>query len=351
MEFLQGIGLVGNLAAFAAAAAIAWWGGDRLARAADALTERTRAGQALVGVVLLGVMVSLPELTFAAVAAAFGNAALAVNALLGGVAMVMVMVAVTDLVVGPEPLSRDVQHPVVMLQGALTILMLVTVGAGITVGDRPLPGIGLAGIWTTLLLVLYAIALLLVRSVQRRHPWRPDSSPPDDAAAEGSGRRRSKRADSARSIALRLGTSAAAVVFAGTVMAFTADAITAQTAIGAGLIGFLFGGISTSLPELSTTISSARLGRYEMAFADAFGTNLCSIALLFLADVIYPGPPILNEVGRFSLFAVMVGAGVTAIYLVGLVARPRRPVLRMGPDSVAVLAVAAAGFVILASLQ
>jgi cation:H+ antiporter len=88
-----------------------------------------------------------------------------------------------------------------------------------------------------------------------------------------------------------------------------------------------------------------------MAFADAFGTNLCSTALLFVADLLYPGEPILNQVGNFSIFAVLLGCALTTVYLVGLVVRYRRPVLRMGVDSLTVLFTASVGFALLYGLK
>ena len=90
-----------------------------------------------------------------------------------------------------------------------------------------------------------------------------------------------------------------------------------------------------------------RLKQYEMTFADAFGTNLSSVALLFLADIIYAREPLLSEVGRFSIFAVLLGTALTAIYLASLVARPRRPLWRMGIDSAIVLVTSSVGLVIL----
>jgi hypothetical protein len=50
-----------------------------------------------------------------------------------------------------------------------------------------------------------------------------------------------------------------------------------------------------------------RLAQYEIASADAFGTNLFSVMLLFVADLAYAGGPILNEVDRFSLLATLLG--------------------------------------------
>lgn len=346
------LGLGGNLAAFAVAAAIVWWAGARLARYGDLIAERSKVGQAFVGTALLGVLASLPEATLSTVAAILGNAELAVNALVGGISMTMLILAVADLIVGREPLSRDVQHPVVLLQGALTVLMLTVAAAGIVVGDRLLPGAGLVGLWTTALLLLYVAGVALVRHVQRLHPWTPDSGPPDAKAEDRSESPRERRSPrGVWSIAGRTALVAAAVFASGTVLAFSADALTEQTALGAGFIGLIFGGVSTSLPELSTTIAAARLKQFEMAFADVFGTNQCSLALLFFADLAYPGEPILNRVGRFSSFALLLACALTAIYLAGLLARPKRAYLRMGVDSIAVPVVTAAGLLILYQLR
>jgi cation:H+ antiporter len=348
------VGLAGNLAAFVVASAVVWLAGDRLARYSQIIADRTKLGQAFIGTSLLGVAGSLPEMSLASVAAALGDVELAVNSLLGGIAITMIVVAITDLAVGEEPLSIDVQHPVVLLQGALVIVMLTVVAAGIAAGDRLLPGVGVAGAWTTALLVLYVLCLVLVRHLQRYHPWTPDAAPEPQDGGQQIGAPQPADANSGDGEGSGLGRviwltvlATAAVLAAGTVLAFSAHALAEQTGLGAGFIGLLFGGVATSLPELSATISSVRLKQYEMAFYDAFGTNLSSVVLLLLADVLYVGGPILSEVGRFSTFAVLLGIALTAIYLAGLVARPRRPFWRMGIDSVTVLVASAIGFVIL----
>lgn len=351
------LGLGWNAAGFAIASAVVWWAGDRLARYGDIIAQRTGQGAAVVGTVLIGLLVSLPELTLSAVAGAVGNANLAVNALLGGIAATMVMLAVTDATVKRLALSHYVEKPVVLLQGVLTLIMLITCAIGITAGDRLLPGIGLCGTWTTILALLFLGSVWLVRDFQRRRPWMPATTPADSdevLAGTQASAFQAKEADEKRSrgaLTLRTLAVAAAVVAAGAVLAFTADAITARTDAGAGLIGLLLGGVSTSLPELSTTISAARLNNFEMAYANVFGTNQCSLALLWVADLVFPGGPILNEVGAFSTFAVLLGGALTAITLAGLIARPRKVFFGMGIDSVAICIVAAAGLIMLSFLM
>jgi cation:H+ antiporter len=73
-----------NVALFAAAAALVWIGGVRLTGYAKTIAERTGAGEAFIGILLLGAVVSLPEMATTVAAAAMGDAKLAVNTLLGG---------------------------------------------------------------------------------------------------------------------------------------------------------------------------------------------------------------------------------------------------------------------------
>jgi cation:H+ antiporter len=137
------------------------------------------------------------------------------------------------------------------------------------------------------------------------------------------------------------------VLIAGAVLPSTADRLATQTGLGANFIGFVLGGLVTSLPELSSTVAAVRLGEYEMAFSDAFDTNLCSLMLIFVTDLIYQGPPVLNELGSFSLVAILLGIAVTTIYLAGLIVRPKSAFLRMGFDSLLVLCTTGAGMLLL----
>jgi cation:H+ antiporter len=143
--------------------------------------------------------------------------------------------------------------------------------------------------------------------------------------------------------------SVAAILIAGVVAARTANVLAIKTGLGPSIVGFVLGGVATSLPEMSSSLSAARQEQYEMTFSDAFGTNLFSVMLLFVCDAAFPGGPILNAVGggRFSLFAAILGAAVTAVYVAGLIARPRKVLLRMGVDSALVLGLCAGGLVLL----
>jgi cation:H+ antiporter len=337
--------LTANLAAFAAAAAVVWLAGTRIARYADAISRRTGIGHAALGILLLGGITSLPEGAVTISAALSENAALAVNNLLGGIAMQVAILAVADVAIGRSALTAVVPNPIVLLQGALNILLLSVVASGIIVGDKAVLGIG---IWLWLLLALYLYGVRLLTKSEGEVPWRPvpaRESPPKSAGA-GTDPAPELPSTIAKTIA-----AGGAIVVAGYVLARTGEAIAEQTGLGASFIGAVLVAISTSLPEVSTVLSAARLGNYTMAISDILGTNLFDVALLFVVDAVDPGGPILNRVGRFSAFAALIGIVVTTLFTLGLIERRDRTILRMGFDSAAVLVTYLAGLVVLYHLR
>ena len=156
---------------------------------------------------------------------------------------------------------------------------------------------------------------------------------------------------SGRRLAL-LTTAAAAMIFAaGFVLSQSAEALAEQTGVGSNFFGAVFVAISTSLPEISTVIAAFQLRRYVMAVSDIFGTNLFDIALILLVDLLYIGPPVLNQIGTFSIAAAMLGIIVTGVYLVGFIER-RDPVLfGIGLDSIIVVGAYLGGIALLYGLR
>ncbi|MGE3270079.1 MAG: sodium:calcium antiporter, partial [Chloroflexota bacterium] len=337
-----------------AAAAAVWFAGVRLAHYADAVTERTGLGEAFVGALVLGGITSLPEVATTVTASLLGNAALAVNNVFGGVAMQVVVLALADLAVGSRPLSSLSGRPIILLQGVLVCGLLGIAIAGITVGEPSgLP----VGAWSAVVLVVAVGAFYLMQSADPDRRWEAKGTfgadNPDQPHSENDGGSPTKPADglSNEHLTLRMVGVSLIVLVAGFVVARTGDAIAAQTGLGSGLIGFALVAISTSLPEVSTTLTAARFGAYGLAFSNIFGTNVFDVALIFVADLFYPGGPVLNEVGSFAVLGAVLGQIVTLVYLAGIIERRDFVIGRLGPDSLIVILVYSGGLVLLYRLS
>lgn len=336
--------LWGLIALFAVSAGVVWAAGTKLAYYADAIARRTGIGSAALGFFLLGGITSSPEIAVAGSAAVTGNAALAVNNLLGSFAMQIAILAFADALIRKGALTQAVPDPIVLLQGTLGILLLALVAAGITVGDIPLFG---AGVWSWGILAAFLFATRLVMQSEGDPSWEVIGQPP----APEVGQMEAGAERSAIGLGSRTALAGLAIFAAGYLLAQSGEAIAEETALGQNFFGAVFVAIATSLPELSTVIAAVRLRRYVMAVSDIFGTNLITVALVFLVDLAYGGEPVLNTVGPFSVLAAMIGIVVTGIYMAGLIERRDPMVAGIGFDSIAVGSVYLGGIWMLFNLR
>lgn len=320
---------------FAVAAVAVWFAGSRLAAYADASRERTGLGEALVGMILLGFVTSLPEVAVGVSGALIGDAPLVVNNMLGGLAMQVAILAIADAAIGRHALTAEVASPAVLLQGSLCILLLLVPVAGVLTGDVLWWGMAL---WSWLLTVAYSLSAWLVADSRGRPSWVVAGSNPGRVDRPGLGDEPSPAVEPGQArpqthVAWKALAVAAIILIAGYYLTKTGEAIAETTGLGSSFFGAVVLAIATSLPEVSTVTAAARLGRYEMAISDIFGTNLIDAALIAVIDAVYAGAPVLNEVGRFSGVAALLGVAVTVVYVIGLIARRERTVARIGIDS------------------
>ena len=121
-----------NAAVFAIAAIAVWLAGTRLATHADAVAELSGLGHALVGLLLLAGVTSLPEIAVSITSGWTGNAALGINNLLGGIALQVTIIAIADAVLKRRALTHVVGRPSVLLQGVFGCLLLVATMAAMS---------------------------------------------------------------------------------------------------------------------------------------------------------------------------------------------------------------------------
>jgi cation:H+ antiporter len=106
---------------------------------------------------------------------------------------------------------------------------------------------------------------------------------------------------------------------------------------------------ATALPEVSTGLTSTRLGDYQLAISDIFGGN-AFLPVLFLPASLISGKPVLPSAHHTDIYLTALGMILTLVYLAGLVFRPKRQYLRAGPDSLVVLVLYVLGIAGLATI-
>ena len=327
---------------FAAAATAIWIAGIQLSDQTDVLSTRLHLGSALGGLILLAVATNLPEIAIVASAALSGSVGVAVGNILGGIAIQTVVLVVLDAFgVGPgRPLTYRAASLVLVLEGLAVVAILATVVAG-----TQLPGDVI--VWrltpeSLLIAVLWAVSLLLVQRASRSLPWHESGEAPDNQEGKrGHSRQKTEQSATTRGVtttraATIFSVAAAATLVAGIVLEQSGEAI----ARNIGLSGVLFGATilaaATSLPEVSTGLTSVKQGDYQLAISDIFGGN-AFLPVLFLLATLLSGKAVLPLAAQTDIYLTAVGIALTAVYITGLLFRPRRRIARMGIDSVIVL--------------
>lgn len=337
-------------AVFAVSAAVVWIAGTKLAGYADRFATATGLGGAVVGLVLLGGITSLPEIATSTTAALTSGPTLAVNNLIGGVSFQLAVLAVVDGFVGRQAVTSRIPRADVLAYGAMNIVLMCLAAVAAATGDLELFGTGI-GLGSAALLLAYVGCILVARSLDQAPSWRP-AGPAAGPAAEASGDgEAAKDRESLTRLGLLLSASAAAILVAGYFATRASESLAEQTGLGAGFFGAVFLAGATSLPEFSSAWAAVRLNRPQLAIGDLYGGNMFNMSLIFVVDMLDGGGPAMAELGAFSVVAAMLGALLAAVFIIGMVERRDRTVLRMGWDSAAVLILYAGGVALLFSLR
>ena len=320
------------VASFLGLAAIVAVAGTLLTRSADRIAAATGLGRLLVGSVLLAAATSLPELSVDVAAVRAGMPDLAVGDLLGSSLMNLLILAGIDLAQrsGRRMLSREAASHA--LSATLSIAVTGLVGLALLTTGRlpPLAWLGIGG-WSWAILVAWLLGARMLFLDQRISAR---------AAAEATGERAVPpagcRALTGPAIAF---TAAAAVLFvAGPRLAHTADSLAEQSGLGRTFVGTTLVALTTSLPELVASVAAVRMGAFDLAIGNTFGSNAFNMVLFVPLDAFHEGPlfAAVSPAHAVTALAVIVA---TAIAVLGQLYHEDRRIPVFEPDAVLVLLV------------
>lgn len=326
---------------FLVAAVAIGMAGTRMAGLADRLADRTGLGEAMVGSLFLGISTSLPGITASITAAMDGFPALAISNAVGGIAVQTAFLAVADLFHRKANLEHAAASAANLAQGALLVgllsLMLVTTtGPDWTMGHVH-PG-------TVLILVAYVLGVRLVFSTSDDPMWVPKQTRATKIDRPEAANQRDSLARLWSGFALMAGV----VLVAGFLVGRTAGVLVSRTGLSESLMGGLFTSISTSLPELVTTVAAVRRGALTLAVSDIVGGNAFDVLFVCLADLVYFPGSIYHAAGDSELFLIGVAILLNVLLLLGLIQRQERGLANIGFESVLILLVYAGAVAILA---
>jgi len=309
-------------------AAVIVYSGLKLSRYGDVIAEKTGLGRTWIGVILLALVTSLPEVATSCAAAFMSLPDIVFGNVFGSNLFNLIIIGVLDLLSRGAPAlsiaSRN--HLLTTSYGAmmmaLTLLpMLLYNIPGL--GFAPLKLFGLVDLVSILIIALYIIGM---RQVFRREQ--------EDAREEDVEVLPKRYLTVAPGKAyLAFGFFAFLIIAAGIGMSYTADIIAGfrieafgiDKPIGHTLVGLILMAVATSLPELVVSIGAARLGAIDMAVGNVLGSNMFNMMIIGIADLFYSGGSLLNRptvtgAAAVTGFASHMVTGLAGIVLTCIVA-------------------------------
>ncbi|MDE7395036.1 MAG: cation transporter [Clostridiales bacterium] len=251
--------------AFFVLAAIVVFLSMKLGKYVDLLDKTTNVSGAFIGGVLLAAVTSLPELFTSLSAVLFlrENNLVAGNILgsnIFNLAALGCIVAVTFIGFSKAKIGK---HHALTSVSCLVIYGLIALAVFI----EKLPKLGFISIISPFIFVIYVLMM-----------WKTPKTEESEEKTECE--------LTTKQLIVRFVLSAVCLVGASIAITYASDYIAELLNLGKTFAGALLLGLTTSLPELVSTVSLCKRGNFNASFGNILGSNLFNFVILFFADLL-----------------------------------------------------------------
>ncbi|MEO5864708.1 MAG: sodium:calcium antiporter [Nitrospiraceae bacterium] len=320
-------------AIFISSAAVIVYAGTKLSRYGDQIATLTGLGGLWIGVVLMAGATSLPEVFTTVSAALMDSPDLAAGDLFGAGMTNMLTFGIIDLMHRQKRVWQHVAFEHALSAGLAIFLTGLAAFFVLYGSDVKHGGVGIGSL---LLLLLYILGMRLVFR-QESSKWRQREQ---EKVVEGQTAQELKQPstrEELRRASIGFAVTALALLVAAPFLAGSANAIAEQSGISSTFIGTTLLGITTSLPELVTAIAAVRLGAFDLAVGNLFGSNAFNMAAFFFVDTAYLREPLFNAVSDTHAMTALLSILLMSTALMGIMYRVERRFLLIEPDSLAII--------------
>lgn len=344
---MGGFSLTALLALFVGSGVVTWLAGVTLTKTTDSLDTRFKLGDAIGGLVLLGVAGSLPEIAVVASAALHGHMPVIIGTLIGGLSIQTLLLVIFDFAAGKKrPLSYLAGSVELSIETLFAIAIAVMVMLATLIPAEK--SVFHVNPLSAALPVAWIAGLLLINKVRKNARF---SAVAEDSAPGRKHHERRKVENhpfyANRSTLHVIGIfvfACIATLIAGWILEESGNAIADKLGIGTGIFAATFIALATAIPEISTGLESIVIGDNHLAVSDIMGGNAFMLILFFLADLM-ARKPVLSYAHRDDhvVFLALWGVAMMVVYAVSFLLRPRRCYWRLGVDSILTILLYAAG--------
>ncbi len=281
----------------------------RLAAYGDIIALRTKLGGMFVGTLLLAGATSLPELLTAISAIDQDAPNLTVGNIFGSSMFNMFVLAALDLVYWRSHIMHRLDRGHALSSGlavGMTGLAVFFILAQIDTS------FGRVGLDSLTLIVVYILGTRILFGGGGQSDSAPEPVIPDDVPG-------------LLHALIGFGVATSVLIAITPLLVTSSIKIAEETGQSAGFVGIALVAVITSLPEVVTTVQAARIGAYDLAAGNLFGSNIFNIFALGVTDLFYAEGRFLAEVSSEMVLAGVIALLLTHIMLMGSLVRALVP--------------------------
>lgn len=232
-------------------------GADWLTKGASDLARRLKMSELMIGLTIVAVGTSLPELVISVSSALSGNSGISLGNVLGsnifnGMLILGVTAMITPIAFSGKMLSREIPF------NLLASIVILLVSGSMLVGGAPGEYITRYG----------GMLLLCFCAVFVRYTFSLKGGEEEEAAQQPM---------SVGKILLFIVGGLAALIFGGKMFVSGASDIARGFGLSEALIGITIVSAGSSLPELAVSVSAARKGNVGIALGNVLGSNILNV--------------------------------------------------------------------------
>jgi cation:H+ antiporter len=303
----------------------------KLAQYGDVIAVRTRLGGMFIGVLLLAGATSLPEMLTMINSFRAQTPGLAAGNMFGSNMFNMLLLAILDLLNQQARILRRVAmtHALTAALGSAMIGLSVF----FILGDIHLQ-IGWLGVDSLVLILVYVAGIRLIQT-------NGQASATTVEVPAGKPVMPLWRA----LLGFAIATGVLVVITPWLVR--SSNEIAEITGLGAGFIGTTLLATVTSLPETVAVVAAARIGAFDMAVGNLFGSNVFNMFAMGVADLFYTPGRFLGAIDPAFALVAMLGLLLTNLALIGNIARVERRLAFVEADALLIMLVYFGGMLFL----
>jgi cation:H+ antiporter len=305
-----------TLVKFITCAGVIFFAGKRVALYADAIADKTGLSRLWIGVILVSLATSLPELFTGIGSVAFLDAPnITVGNLFGANSYNLLNIAVIDLLSRGGPILSIISSGQ-LLTAALSLIPLTLAAVGIAASSGGIRFFSVlnVGVFSIAVFLSYCVAARVIYNFEKRNNTATNAGTKYEGV-------------SLKKAWTFFAMAAAAIIASGIWLAYIGKELSEVLNLDQSFVGSLFLGLTTTLPEITVSIAALLIGAKEIAVANMLGSNLFNMTIIFVDDIFYRKAPILQAVSPKHIHQAAVVMAMTAVIILAIAIKRKRKFL------------------------